>query len=273
MKETEQRNPDTVGIDRMTTQEMLNAMQMENERCTKEVGKVLPSLEKAVDLIYPRLKKGGRLFYVGCGISGRIGVLDASECPPTFGVPESMVTGIIAGGDRALRHAVERAEDDAEKGQSDLAAFRLNHNDCVVGLSASGEAAYVIAALKYARETGCVTVAVTSVKDSLICTGADVSVTPDTGAEVVTGSTRLKAGTAQKLILNMLSTSVMIKLGYVCENMMINLKPSNLKLRRRCVDITSAICGCDAAVAELFLRKTDWNIRAAVTEYKKEKSL
>lgn len=115
MKETEQRNPDTVGIDRMTTQEMLNAMQRENERCIKEVGKVLPSLEKAVDLIYPRLKKGGRLFYVGCGTSGRIGVLDASECPPTFGVPESMVTGIIAGGDRALRHAVERAEDDAEK--------------------------------------------------------------------------------------------------------------------------------------------------------------
>lgn len=264
MLKTEMRNPHTTHIDRMSTAEMMAVMQEENLHAAQAVGAVTPAIGAAVDAIVPRMQAGGRLFYVGCGTSGRLGVLDAAECPPTYGVPHGLVVGIIAGGDGALRAAAEGAEDSAADGRADLAAYAPNEKDSVVGISAAGGAAYVLEALALAREVGAFTVGVTSNADSSLARAAHVTIAPDTGAEVVTGSTRMKAGTAQKLILNMLSTAVMIRLGHVYENLMINLRPTNVKLRRRMIGIVQELRGVDGAAAERLLEQNGWSIRKAV---------
>lgn len=264
MLRTEARNENTKHIDRMNTMEMLTAIQQENERAAESVGAALPSIEKAVDDILPKMKRGGRLFYVGCGTSGRLGVLDASEIPPTYGVPAGVVVEIIAGGDRALRTASEGAEDSSESGRADLAEYALTENDSVVGISAAGGAAYVVGALEYANERGAYTVALSSNENTAIGKIAACEIVTDTGAEAITGSTRMKAGTAQKLVLNMLSTSLMVQLGYVYENLMINLKPTNIKLKRRMLGIVCDLTGADAATAEAMLEANDWEIKKAI---------
>lgn len=237
---TEMRNPATTHIDRMTTAEMTLCIQRENENAVSAVGKVLPAIEKACDHIAEKLAEDGRLIYIGAGSSGRLGVLDAVECPPTYGVPQSMVIGIIAGGPKCIFQAAEKEEDDAASAVRDLQERQLTGKD-VVGISAAGNAAYVVGALEYAKTLGCVTVGITSNEGSLITECADIPIVADTGPEVITGSTRMKAGTAQKMILNMLSTIAMIKLGCVYENMMVNLKPVNDKLTHRVIGIVEEI--------------------------------
>ena len=266
MLKTEMRNPHTTHIDRMTTAEMMAVMQQENRNAVEAVGAATDAIARAVAAVTDRMKQGGRLFYVGCGTSGRLGVLDAAECPPTYGIPHGVVIGIIAGGDGALRTAAEGAEDSGERGRADLLAYAPTALDSVVGISAAGGAAYVLEALRLAREAGAFTAGITSNGDSPLAREAQVAIVTDTGAEVVTGSTRMKAGTAQKLVLNMLSTAVMIRLGHVYENMMINLRPTNVKLRRRMIGIVQEICGVDEVAAERRLEETGWSIRRAVEE-------
>ena len=261
---TEMRNPASTNIDRMTTAEMLDLIQKENENAVNSVRGALGKIEIACDIIAEKLLQGGRLIYVGAGTSGRLGVLDASECPPTFGVSRDMVIGIIAGGEKCMFQAAEREEDNYESGARDLKEKNLTKNDVVVGISASGNAQYIIGALNYANELGCETIGITSNENTLITKSAKISIITDTGAEVVTGSTRMKAGTAQKIILNMLSTVVMIKLGNVYENMMINLRPTNEKLKQRMIRIVTEIIGVNEKEAEKLLEKSDWNIRTAV---------
>ena len=263
------RNPNTTNIDRMTTAEMLECIQRENENAVLSVRSALGKIEIACDIIAEKLSLGGRLIYVGAGTSGRLGVLDASECPPTFGVPKDMVIGIIAGGEKCMFQAAEAAEDNYESGIKDLKDRNLTKNDVVVGISASGNAQYIIGALDYAIELGCETVGITSNEDTLISKRASVTIVTDTGAEVITGSTRMKAGTAQKLILNMLSTVAMIKLGNVYENMMINLRPTNDKLTRRMIRIVTEITGVNEDEAKGLLEEAGWSIRAAVKNKEK----
>ena len=261
---TEMRNPNSTNIDRMTTAKMLDLIQKENENAVHSVRGALKEIEIACDIIAEKLSQGGRLIYIGAGTSGRLGVLDASECPPTFGVPRDMVVGIIAGGERCMFEAAEGEEDNYESGIKDLKDKQLTKNDVVVGISASGNAQYIIGALDYANGIGCETIGITSNEDTLITKCAKNSIITDTGAEVITGSTRMKAGTAQKIILNMLSTVAMIKVGNVYENMMINLRPTNDKLKKRMIRIVTEIIGVSAQEAEALLEKSNWNIRAAV---------
>lgn len=265
---TEMRNPDTTNIDRMTTIEMLECIQRENENAVLSVRNALDKIEIACDIIAEKLSQGGRLIYVGAGTSGRLGVLDASECPPTFGVPRDMVIGIIAGGEKCMFQAAEGAEDSYENGIQDLKDKHLTKNDVVVGISASGNARYIIGALNYANELGCETIGITSNENTLITKHAKVSIITDTGAEVITGSTRMKAGTAQKIILNMLSTVAMIKLGNVYENMMINLRPTNEKLKNRMVRIVTEIIGVSEEESKRLLEISNWDIRTAVQKHK-----
>lgn len=269
MLKTEQRNPNTMHIDRMSTAEMLAAIQNENKRAVNAIDAELDAIASAVDAISERMRRGGRLFYVGCGTSGRLGVLDASECPPTFGVSHETVIGIIAGGDGALRKAAENAEDNAEAGQRDLARYSLGENDSVIGVSAAGGAQYVIGALSWARVCGALTVSLTCNEGCPLEEIADVAIHPDTGAEAITGSTRMKAGSSHKMILNMISTSVMVKLGYVYENMMINLRPTNVKLRARMIRIVSDMTGLDAVASEAILEENGFVISQAVEAFRK----
>ena len=264
MLKTEMRNPATTHIDTMSPAEMVAVMQAENENAVKAVAQVGDAIAEAIQRISQRMTLGGRLFYIGCGTSGRLGVLDASECPPTYGVSPDLVVGIIAGGDSALRLSSEKMEDSFEAGYAVLESYGITENDTVVGISAAGGAAYVLAAMQYAKDHGALTVGITSNAGSPVSCLADVAIDPDTGAEVVTGSTRMKAGTAQKLILNMISTGVMIRLGHVYENMMINLRPTNIKLKARMVRITQEITGLEAEAAEALLEANDWSIRKAV---------
>jgi len=270
MQKTEERNPRTINIDKMDTISMLHVMNEENYNAVKAVEQVLPQVEQAVEAVSNAFQNGGRLFYIGAGTSGRLGVVDASECPPTFGVDPGMVVGIIAGGVKCLYSASENAEDKEECGIQDLAAYNIQKEDVVCGISVAGNAAYVLGALKYAASKGCVTIGITSNDDSKLAMQADIAICPDTGAEVITGSTRLKAGTAQKLILNMISTCSMIKQGYVYENLMINLKPSNKKLTDRVIRIVCEITRVQREKAVQALEKSDWNIREAI-EYIKSK--
>ena len=267
---TEMRNPDTTYIDRMTTAEMLECIQRENEKAVLSLRGALDKIEIACDIIAKKLFDGGRLIYVGAGTSGRLGVLDASECPPTFGVPRDMVVGIIAGGEKCMFQAAESAEDSYESGINDLKDKNLTKNDVVVGISAAGNAQYVVGALDFANELGCETIGITSNEGTLITKSAKISIITDTGAEVVTGSTRMKAGTAQKLILNMHSTVAMIKLGNVYENLMINLRPTNDKLTLRMVRIVTEISEVSEEEARNLLEKSNWNIRAAVQSAKQK---
>jgi N-acetylmuramic acid 6-phosphate etherase len=250
-------------MDKMTAAEMVAAMQAENENAVKAVGAACDKIAQAVDAVSERMSKGGRLLYIGCGTSGRLGVLDASECPPTFGVTHETVQGIIAGGPERMFKAGENAEDVYENGVADVEKV-LNPGDVLVGISAAGGAKYVIGALEKAKQMGCVTVSVSSNPDTAIEKVADIAIVCDTGPEVVTGSTRLKAGNSQKFVLNMLSTCAMIKTGKVYENLMVNLKPSNEKLKGRVVRITAAILDCSEEEAIPLLEKNDWNIRKTV---------
>lgn len=261
MLKTEMRNPKTTHIDKMDTLSMLNMINEENYHAVKAVEEALPQIAIAVDIITEALISGGRLIYVGAGTSGRLAVVDAAECPPTFGVEKEMVSAIIAGGEKSLVNASENQEDFEDVGRADLLDKRITSADVVCGISASGGAAYVFGALKEAKEHGCKTISLSSNKDTLIGSVADVEVVTDTGAEVIQGSTRMKAGTAQKLVLNMFSTCAMIKSGKIYENVMINLKPSNIKLRKRMINIVCSLISVDEKTAESALEEHNWVIR------------
>lgn len=248
---TEQRNPASTRIDDVTTREMVAIINQEDARVAAAVETELDAIAHAIDLIVERVQRGGRLIYIGAGTSGRLGVLDASECPPTFGTDPSLVIGLIAGGDTALRHSIEGAEDDPEQGRAALLGIDLSTNDVVVGIAASGRTPYVLGALAYAKEVGAGTIGLGNSAQSELSKQADIAITPLPGPEIVTGSTRMKAGTSQKLVLNMLSTGVMIKLGKTFGNLMVDVKSSNAKLQMRAVHIVAEATGIsDDAAAE-----------------------
>lgn len=240
---TEARNPDTVSIDRMSTVDMLRTINAQDRGVIDAVAAEIPELARAIDAIVARLEAGGRLFYMGAGTSGRLGVLDASECPPTYNVPPDLVQGLIAGGDVALRRSVERAEDDPAQGARDLMERGFSQQDALVGIAASGRTPYVLGAIDHARSLGALTIGLSCVPHSELARRAEIDITPATGPEVITGSTRMKAGTATKLVLNMISTATMIRLGYVYGNLMINVQPTNDKLADRAARIIASITG------------------------------
>jgi N-acetylmuramic acid 6-phosphate etherase len=253
---TEARNPGSEQIDRLPTLEMLTVINREDQTVALAVERELPRIARAVDAIAERFERGGRLFYIGAGTSGRLGVLDASECPPTFSVPPTLVQGLIAGGDTALRKSSEHSEDSPSQGAADLAACDLTPEDTLVGIAASGRTPYVIGALEFARSRGALTITLACVPESAMAKVAEMAIEPVTGPEILTGSTRMKAGTATKLVLNMLSTGVMIRTGAVYGNLMVNVRPTNEKLVDRARRILMAATGCDAATAAALLEKT-----------------
>ncbi|MBP3321440.1 MAG: N-acetylmuramic acid 6-phosphate etherase [Clostridia bacterium] len=261
---TEERNEKTTHIDKMTAEEMMRVIQEENYNAVKAIESEIPAISEAVEQISARMKEGGRLFYVGCGTSGRLGVLDASECPPTYGVSYDTVIGVMAGGAKALSQAGEAEEDSFEDGCRDLLSYGITGKDSVVGISVSGGAAYVLGALQTARNAGALTVALSCNEGCPIEALAEICIHPDTGAEVVTGSTRMKAGSAHKMIVNMISTGVMIRLGHVYENLMVNLQPSNIKLRDRMIRITCEITGLGYEDSERLLEENGFEIRRAI---------
>ena len=230
---TEQINPATAHIDECTTLEMVRLINDEDKKIATAVEKVLPEIARAVDKIAESFSRGGRLFYIGSGTSGRLGVLDASECPPTFGVNPEMVQGLIAGGERALIRAVEGAEDNRELAEKNLRDKNFSSTDVLVGITASGRTPYVLSGVDFAKKIGAVTVGVSCVENSALAKAVDIAITPVTGAEAVTGSTRMKAGTATKMVLNMLTTAAMIKIGKVRGNLMVCVQATNDKLRDR----------------------------------------
>ena len=264
MLKTEMRNPDTYSIDKMSTIEMLEIINNENAKVTFAVESALPQIAVVCDVVAEAIKNGGRIFYIGSGTSGRLAVCDAAECPPTFGVPYDLFNGIIAGGESCMFKAAENAEDNPEAGIEDLKSRSFCDKDILIGISASGSAAYVISAVNHAKTIGAKAFSITNNPDSKLGKVADIDICADTGPEVITGSTRMKAGTAQKIILNMISTVSMVKCGCVYENMMINLKPTNKKLRKRMIGIVTEILGCTNEKAEELLEKNGWNIRCAV---------
>lgn len=266
MLKTETRNPRTTHIDQMPTIEIIKIINEENDNVTGAIEAALPEIAEACDAAALAIKNGGRVFYIGSGTSGRLAVCDAAECPPTFGVPYGLFKGIVAGGEQCMFKAAENAEDNPEMAVKDLKENGFCDKDILIGISASGSAAYVISAVEYAKSVGGVTVSIVNNPDTLLGKSADINICADTGPEVITGSTRMKAGTAQKIILNMISTASMVKCGCVYENMMINLRPTNKKLRRRMIGITQEILGCDEFAAERLLEKSDWSIRRAVEE-------
>jgi N-acetylmuramic acid 6-phosphate etherase len=261
---TEQENPRTRELSSLPTADVLRLMNEEDAGVATAVGRVLGDVERAVEEIVKRLSSGGRLFYVGTGTSGRLGVLDASECPPTFGVPAELVQGIIAGGYDALYRATEASEDDREAGARDARARGVTGQDALVGIAASGRTPYTIGAVEFARGLGAFTAAVTCVSGSDITSVAEVSIVPLVGPEVLAGSTRLKAGTAQKLVLNMISTATMVRLGYVTGNRMTNMRPSNVKLRARSERILAAETGLDEESARSALTAAGGDLRVAL---------
>jgi N-acetylmuramic acid 6-phosphate etherase len=265
---TEQPNPNTTEIDRLPTLEALRIINSEDKKVAEAVEKVLPSIARAVDSVVERLQRGGRLFYIGTGTSGRLGVLDASECPPTFGVAPDMVQGVIAGGYEALYRPVEASEDDREAGAKDLLDRGVNGNDVVVGVAASGRTPYTIGAVQYARKIGALTVCVTCNENTELASAVEIAIEPIVGPEVIAGSTRLKSGTAQKLVLNMLSTMAMVRLGYVTGNRMTNLMTRNTKLRQRALGIVMAECDLDEDTAKYVLETADWDLRVAIVMVK-----
>lgn len=258
---TETRNPASIGIDGLPTVEMLRLFNEEDAKIPAIVAHEIPQIAQAVDAIAERFSLGGRLFYTGAGTSGRLGVLDASECPPTFSVSPDLVVGIIAGGDQALRYPIEGAEDSRERGISELKEKgfgRMLDGRCIdtlVGIAASGRTPYVLAALEYANELGALSVGVSCVPNSLVSQTAQIAITPATGAEVITGSTRMKAGTATKLVLNMLSTGIMIRTGHVYGNLMVNVQPTNQKLVDRAQRIIMEATGASRERATELLQQ------------------
>jgi N-acetylmuramic acid 6-phosphate etherase len=261
---TEQENPRTAEIASLSSLEIVRLMNEEDARVALAVGRVLEDVARAVEGIVERLRAGGRLFYVGAGTSGRLGVLDASECPPTFGISPELVQGIIAGGYDASYRAVEASEDDSEAGVRDLDQRGVKGSDALVGIAASGRTPYTVGAVEHARKLGAFTAAVACAPDSPITRVAEVSIVPVVGPEVIAGSTRLKAGTAQKMVLNMLSTATMIRLGYVSGNRMSNLQARNAKLRARAVRILAAETGMDELAASHSLERAGGDLRVAL---------
>jgi N-acetylmuramic acid 6-phosphate etherase len=262
---TEQENPRSQNLSSLSTTEIVALMNEEDAQVAGAVKRVLGHVTKAVDETVARLAKGGRLFYIGTGTSGRLGVLDASECPPTFGVSPELVQGVIAGGYDACYRAVEASEDNAEAGAADLKQRGFTAGDVLVGIAASGRTPYTVGAVTYARSLGAFTVALTCVPDSPITKAAELSIVPVVGPEVLTGSTRLKAGTAQKMVLNMISTATMVRLGYVSGNRMSNLQARNTKLRERALRIVVAETGVDQETAAAALEASSWKVDKAIS--------
>ena len=261
---TEKNNPASAAIDEMTTVEMMALMNQEDQKVPLSIAPIIPQIAAAVDLIADRLRRNGRLIYCGAGTSGRLGVLDAAECPPTFGTDPGQVIGLIAGGREAIFHAQEGAEDDEAAAVSDLTAIELTAADVVVGLSASGRTPYAVSALRYARQRGATTVAVASSPASPLAKEADIALTALPGPEVIAGSTRLKAGTVQKLILNMMSTGTMIRLGKVYGNRMVDVQATNEKLARRALRIVQEVTGDEEAACQENLNKANGNAKLAI---------
>ncbi|MBR6680272.1 MAG: N-acetylmuramic acid 6-phosphate etherase [Clostridia bacterium] len=268
---TEQRNPLSMNMDSMSTEDMARLVICANYEAVRAAENAVESISAAVDEISKAFERGNKLVYIGAGTSGRLGVIDAAECPPTFGVSYDMVQGIIAGGKERMFSAGEAEEDVYENGRQSVDDHGVVGGDVVVGISAAGNAAFVVGALDRAKELGCVTVGICNNADTKVSKTADIPIFLDTGAEVLTGSTRLKAGTAQKIVLNTLTTCAMTKTGKVYENMMINLAPSNEKLKRRVVRIVSEITGLDSDASEKLLDASNWNIRDAIQKYNTEK--
>jgi N-acetylmuramic acid 6-phosphate etherase len=261
---TEQDNPRSANLSSQSAAEIVALMNEEDATVAAAVREVLADVAAAVDAIVERLRNGGRLFYIGTGTSGRLGVLDASECPPTFGVSPELVQGVIAGGYDACHRAVEASEDDADASRVDLEQRGFGGRDVLVGIAASGKTPYTVGAVSYARSIGAFTVGLTCVPGSPITKAAELSIVPVVGPEVVTGSSRLKAGTAQKMVLNMLSTATMVQLGYVTGNRMSHLKAGNTKLRERAVRIVMAETGLDQDAATRALEASGWIVREAI---------
>lgn len=264
MMETEKRNPNTMNLDQMTVQEALKVMNDEDKKVAEAIEKVLPEIESAVHVITEQLRKGGRLIYTGAGTSGRLGVLDAAECPPTFGTPKEKVVGLIAGGERAFTEAIEGAEDSIELGKEDLIDIQLNENDVVVGLAASGRTPYVIGALNYANELKVPTISIACNTNSEIGQVANIAIDAVPGPEVLTGSTRLKAGSTQKMILNMLSTLSMVGIGKVYQNLMVDVQPTNKKLISRAENIVMKATDVEREIAQKALSESDGAVKVAI---------
>ncbi|MEO6725952.1 MAG: N-acetylmuramic acid 6-phosphate etherase [Blastocatellia bacterium] len=268
MTTTEQTNPNTTEIDRLPTLDALRIFNREDRKVAEAVEKVLPDIARAVDGIVERLERGGRLFYTGTGTSGRLGVLDAAECPPTFGVSPDVVQGVLAGGYDACYKAVEASEDDRGAGTKDLQARGFTPDDVVVGIAASGRTPYTIGAVEYARSIGALTICITCNENTALAAAVEIPIEPIVGPEVIAGSTRLKSGTAQKLVLNMLSTMTMVRLGYVTGNRMTNLKTSNIKLQQRATSLMMNECNLDAAAALAALEAAGWDLRITIVMVK-----
>ena len=261
---TEQRNPNSMHVDSLSALEIVQLMNDEDKQVPLAIEKCLPQIAQAVECIVAAFQQGGRLVYIGAGTSGRLGVLDASECPPTFGVSPEMVKGIIAGGERALRHPIEGAEDSKEQAVVDLQTIQFSSKDVLVGIAASGRTPYVIGALEYAKSLGSVTVSITSNPNSAMANIVDIVIDTVVGPEVLTGSSRLKSGTAQKLVLNMLTTASMILMGKCYQNLMVDVQSSNEKLKARAIRIVMQATDCDKALAEETLKQADQNAKLAI---------
>ena len=261
---TEQRNPNSMHVDSLSALEIVQLMNEEDKQVPLAIEKCLPQIAQAVECIVAAFQQGGRLVYIGAGTSGRLGVLDASECPPTFGVSPEMVKGIIAGGERALRHPIEGAEDSKTQAVVDLQTIQFSSKDVLVGIAASGRTPYVIGALEYAKSLGSVTVSIASNPNSAMANIVDIAIDTIVGPEVLTGSSRLKSGTAQKLVLNMLTTASMILMGKCYQNLMVDVQASNEKLKARAIRIVMQATDCDKALAEETLKLADQNAKLAI---------
>ena len=261
---TEQRNPNSINVDSLSALEIVQLMNEEDKQVPLAIEKCLPQIAQAVECIVAAFQQGGRLVYIGAGTSGRLGVLDASECPPTFGVSPEMVKGIIAGGERALRHPIEGAEDSKAQAVVDLQTIQFSSKDVLVGIAASGRTPYVIGALEYAKSLGSVTVSIASNPNSAMANIVDIAIDTVVGPEVLTGSSRLKSGTAQKLVLNMLTTASMILMGKCYQNLMVDVQASNEKLKARAIRIVMQATDCDKSLAEETLKVADQNAKLAI---------
>ena len=261
---SEQRNPNTLHIDALSSLEVVTLLNHEDKQVAFSVEKNLPQIAQAVEHIVAAFQAGGRLVYMGAGTSGRLGVLDASECPPTFGVSSSMVVGLIAGGETALRNAVEGAEDNLAAGEQDLRHIHFSNKDVLVGIAASGRTPYVIGGLQYAKQLGATTVSLVSNPNAVMSDIADIAITTAVGPEALTGSSRLKSGTAQKMVLNMLTTAAMIRLGKCYQNLMVDVQATNQKLKARAIHIVMQATDCDQTIAEQTLHTTNGNAKLAI---------
>ncbi|WP_302201147.1 N-acetylmuramic acid 6-phosphate etherase [uncultured Gemmiger sp.] len=262
---TETRNPDTITLDQMSALELVTVMNREDHKVPEAIASALPQIASTVEVVEQAFRKGGRLFYLGAGTSGRLGVLDASECPPTFGVDSGMVVGLIAGGDRALRFPIEGAEDDRSLGKQDLVDHNLVPLDVVIGIAASGRTPYVLGALDYAHSIGCKTAAIACNLHSAIGQAADIAIEVSVGPEVLTGSTRLKAGSAQKMILNMITTGAMVRTGKAYQNLMVDVVQSNEKLRTRAENIVMAATDVSREQARRTIDEANGKVKLAIT--------